>query len=75
MKSKLTVLIESLEKATNLITPNDAGSTPIANTPAAFADLGYRIGRALSMARQLKSDVAYYRVERASMAREKRDAA
>ena len=59
MKSKKTVLVESLEKAANLITPAgtaNGGSVPIANSPAAFAELGYRIGRALSLARVLQRE-------------------
>ena len=59
MKSKKTVLVESLEKAANLITPARAAngaSVPIANSPAAFAELGYRIGRALSIARALQRE-------------------
>ena len=55
MKSKQTVLVESLEKAANLITPNGA-SVPIANSPAAFAELGYRLGRALSIAQALQRE-------------------
>ena len=60
MKSKKTVLIESLEKAANLITPARAAggaSVPIAcGRPAAFAELGYRLGRALSIARALQRE-------------------
>lgn len=58
-KSVVTNLVKTLERAANLITPNfdngdEAGQTPLQDGVASYAELGYRIGRALSLARRLK---------------------
>ena len=54
MKSVETNLVETLERLANLVTPDENNYVPICDgSYVEYADLGYRIGRALSLARRL----------------------
>lgn len=60
-KTVKQALLFNLRAAANLVTPDGSGETPIASydesiRAAAYAELGYRVGRALSLSRKVKGN-------------------